>query len=125
MGGPLSFCACAGAPAPATAVAVTRATRRAAGVTRGGLIGLSVRVMSAWLRTVFPRNLVVRRRAVNAGKGLITGPLWRRFCVEIRRQRGGACASDREHRDVGCGTTFDQPFCAQRCSTLHGDGRDG
>ena len=44
----------------------------------------------------------------------------------MRRQRGGACANDREHRaDVGCGTTFDQPFGAQRCSAVHGDGRDG
>src|SRR5215472_6805146 len=64
MGGP--FCARAGVPVQTSAVAVATAMRRAAGVVRRGLIGLSVPVMSAWLRTIFPRNLVVRRRTVNA-----------------------------------------------------------
>src|SRR5262249_16014111 len=63
-GGP--FCARAGALAAMSAVAVARAMRRGAGVVRRGLLGLSVPVMSAWLRTIFPRNLVVRRRTVNA-----------------------------------------------------------
>src|SRR5262249_45259721 len=63
-GGP--FCARAGGPAATSAVAVARGMRRAAGDGRRGLLDLRVPVMSAWLRTIFPRNLVVRRRTVNA-----------------------------------------------------------
>src|SRR5215475_12427529 len=44
----------------------------------------------------------------------------------MRRQRGGVCARQQGPRDdVGCGTTVDCAFSAQRCSRLHGDGRDG
>jgi aspartate/methionine/tyrosine aminotransferase len=44
----------------------------------------------------------------------------------MRRQRGGVGASRREHKaDVGRGTTLDHAVSAQRCSPVHGHGRDG
>src|SRR4029453_12795882 len=84
-------CARAGAPAQTSAVAVATAMRRAAGVVRRGLIGLSVPVMSAWLRTIFPRNLVVRRRTVNAiAIRADCGTFSTQIVRQMRRQRGGS-----------------------------------
>src|SRR5262249_26384040 len=64
MGGP--FCACAGTLAAISAAAVTSEMIVTAGVVRRGLLGLSLTVMSARLRTNFARNLVVHPNTVNA-----------------------------------------------------------
>src|SRR5262245_65593680 len=97
--------------------------RRAAGVVRRGLIGLSVPVMSAWLRTIFPRNLVVRRRTVNA---IAVRADCGTFSTQIVRAnaatagRGVRARQQGSRGDVGRGTTVDWAVRPQRCSRLQG-----